>query len=114
MDKEKETIKEALLKAKRINEANWRMINCCIFMEQVTDLSGNKEKALSKLKECADLAKTISRLCDRVMTELEKSTTDFAFVKAYSKKMEYASSQLKDLIDDYKSLRIKKPVEKES
>ena len=111
-NKEKEIVKETLLKAKRINEVNWRGINCCIFMEQVTDLSGNKEKALSKLKECADLAKTISRLCDRVMTELEKSTTDFSFVKAYTKKIEYASSQLKDLVDDYNSLR-KKPVEKD-
>ena len=111
-NKEKEIVKEALLKAKRINEANWRMINCCIFMEQITDLSGNKEKSLSRLKECADLAKTISHLCDRVMTELEKSVVDFAFVKAYSKKIEHASSQLKDLIDDYRSLRIKKPVEK--
>lgn len=110
-NKEKEILKESLLNYERNNEATWRGINCCIFMEQVTNRS-DKEKALSKLEECTNHTKTIAHLCNKLMAELEKSTTDFVCVKIYSKKIEHTNSQLNLLIEDYRSLR-KKPVEKE-
>ncbi len=112
MDKEKEILKESLLAYDRASKRTRREINVCTFMEEVTDLSGDKEKALSKLNECANYLKTLDNLCDTAIKELEKSTTDFSLIETYCKSMDHTASQLMDSIESYNSLR-KKPVEKE-
>ena len=104
----KEELKSSLLQFKRDNNETWRSINCHIFMEQVTNLIGDREKAISKLRECAIHTKTIDRLCDRMMSELEKSTTDPTKVKICFEKIGCENSQLNLLFDEYKSLRKKK------
>lgn len=109
---DKQIIKESLLAYDKASKRTWREINVCTFMEEVTDLSGDKEKALSKLKECANYLKTLDSLCDTAIKELEKSVVDFSLIETYCKSIDHAASQLIDSIESYNSLR-KKPVEKE-
>lgn len=104
----KEELKSSLLQFKRDNNETWRSINFHIFMEQVTNLIGDREKAISKLRECATHANTIDHLCEEMMSELEKSTSDPTKVKICFEKIGHANSQLNLLFDEYRSLRKKK------
>ena len=97
----KENLKETLLAYKRDIEETWRYINGCIVMEEEACLSGDKEKAIPKLKRITDLLETMHHLCFIAMVELEESTTDFTYVKLHSKEIEHLSSRVKDFIDDY-------------
>lgn len=113
-EKKKEILKEALLAYKRASEDTWREANGCLFMKEVVypNPSKEEEKAFNKLKECTDLTKTILRLCDDAMKELEESNSDFAFVEeVYYKKIKDLMNQVKGLIDDYNQTM--KPVEKD-
>ncbi len=103
----KEELKSSLLQFKRDNNETWRSINFHIFMEQVTNLIGDRKKAISILRECAIHTKTIDHLCEKMMSELSKTTPDPTKVKKCSEKIGCENSQLNNLFDEYKSLKRK-------
>lgn len=107
---DKENTMKALLQVKENNEKSKAKIEACIRFEDVLNLS-NKEEVLSKLRESLYCIKTTAHLCDRMMAELEKSTTDSAVVQTYFNEIAYVDNQLNILADEYVSLRIKVPEE---
>ena len=107
---DKENAMKALLQVKENNEKSKAKIEACIHFEEALDFS-NKEETLPKLRKSLYHIETIAHLCDRMVAELEKSTTDSAVVQMYFNEIKYEDSQLDLLADEYVSLRIKVPEE---
>jgi hypothetical protein len=107
---DKENIMKALLQVKENNKNSKAKIEACINFEEVLDFS-NKEETLPKLRKCLYHTETITHLCDRMVAELEKSTTDSAVVQMYFNEIKYEDDQLNLLADEYVYLRIKVPEE---
>lgn len=108
MDK-KELIKEKIIKNKSTNGEIEASIEKSIFFEETNNFN-NKEEVLSTLRDCIRSTRTITRLCNTALDELEKSSPNYEAVLVYVDELGIYSNELDSYISKYKLIVTKDPM----